>query len=376
MVLGFFDRLFSSRTWKIITILLYGFLIFSFLQLLIVADKGIQISVESASRMSQDLASYMKVAYFNGVIAISVFIFLGATWLTRNIKEISKAQRYRSLAQLMKRYARGNSLARYQEKGTDEVSQLGKTFNFLADSQQRLIAELRNYEQQKQEMVVSIAHDLGGPLTAISGYLKTLMTGLQNSLQPEQHEYFEIIQANLKNVRKLVQELSELAKLDVDNFPIQKEVFSLKVLTSDIISRYSIEAKNKTINLSVSEDSADCLILADLHLIERAVSNLIENAIRYTENGGKITVLLKESGGNALLEIFDNGIGIPEQDLPFVFDRFYRVDKARSKSSGGSGLGLAITKKIISLHSGEIEIESEEGKGTHITVRLSLNSET
>jgi two-component system OmpR family sensor kinase len=373
MLTNFFERLFSSQIWKVITVLLYGFLIFSFLELLVVADNAIQYSAFSSTARGTGFGSSIKEAYFNGLIAVSVFIFLAATWVSRNIKEIYSARRYRALAQLMKRFARGNTSARYSGKENDEVGQLGKTFNFLADSQNRLVSELQNYEKQRQEMVASITHDLAGPLTSISGYLKTLSLVLGAKLESEEIKYFEIIKANLNTVTKLTNELSELAKLDIDDFPIIKEIFSVRVLASDVLSRFSLEAQNKGIELTLAADSADGLIQADLNLMERVFSNLIENALRYTDAQGQIRVDIKEDRGFCHISVSDTGIGIPIQDLPFVFDRFFRVDKARSRSSGGSGLGLSISKRIVDLHGGSIEIESVEKVGTTIKVYLKLS---
>ena len=152
-------------------------------------------------------------------------------------------------------------------------------------------------------------------------------------------------------------------------------VFSFKVLVSDIVSRYSIEARNKDIGLSIAEDAADCMILADLHLIERAVSNLIENAIRYTDQAGQITATLFEANGHAVFQVSDNGIGIPSEHLGRVFERFYRVDKHRNRATGGSGLGLSICKHIVEAHGENIGVISTEGAGSVFSFSLKCASD-
>ena len=369
------NGLFETRLWKIIVVILSIFLFISFVQLVFVANQSINLTLAAVDRSAPSLRNYINSAYYNGILAILVFVFLAIVQITNIVRDYLIAQQYRALANTMLNFAEGKIAARYTENAAKEVTQLGLAFNSMADSLQRLIEELQNSEKRRQEIVANIAHDLAGPLTAISGYIETVARNIKGDNEVKQKEYLGIIKSNINTITRLVSELSDLSKFDVEDLPLQKDLFSLKVLAKDVISRYALEAENRKVKLTIDDSKCKALISADMHMIERLISNLIENAIYYTQEDGQVSASFDEDENFVSLKITDTGIGIPDEDLPFIFERFYRVDKDRSRKSGGSGLGLAIVKRIVELHKGSISISSVRFKGTIISIKLPASDE-
>lgn len=364
------DNLFETKIWKVVVVFLCLFLFTSFVQLLIIANQSINVIVNAADLAQPKLSLYINSAYFRGILAILIFLFLALLQIVSVIRDKLIANQYRSLSNTMLKFADGDISTRYQEQSIQVVNKLGRTFNQMADSLQSLIQELRRSEKDRREVVANVAHDLAGPLTSISGYVDTLSMSINSVDSPKQKNYCEIIKKNLKTITLLVRELSELSRLDLDELTIQKDLFSMRVLANDIVSRFEVEAKARTIKLKLQPYSSEGMIYADLYMIERVISNLVENALNYTQPNNSVSVLCTEERDLVTLEVSDTGIGIPSEDITFVFERFYRVDKDRSRLSGGSGLGLAIVKKIVELHKGQIKIESTVAKGTKIQVVL------
>lgn len=364
------DHVFDTRTWKVVVLLLSIFLLVSFLQLITIAHYSINLTIEKANHYAPEFKNYVENAYYNGILAFIVFAFLTAIHITHIVRDHLIAQQYRSLANIMLNFARGNIAVRHTDASAKEVKHLGETFNSMADSLQGLIEEIQRSETLRKEMVANVAHDLAGPLTTISGYIDTIDRSITTSATNRHKEYLQIIKNNIKSIKNLVCELSDLSKYDVDDFSPDKDLFSLQVLAKDVVSRYALEAKSRNISLQIYESNDNSLIFADMSMIERLISNLIENAIYYTPPNGQISLDFREDQKNVCMIVTDTGIGISDSDLPFVFERFYRIDKDRSRSSGGSGLGLAIVKKIVELHQGSVNIASSPGEGTQIFVKF------
>lgn len=225
-------------------------------------------------------------------------------------------------------------------------------------------------DNARREFVANVSHELRTPITVIKSYAETLMDYREHD--ETEKSFLNVIDEETERMIRLIKDLLSLSRLD-NNSEMKKEPFDLKALVDLACKRMSIEAKenNQSIECTIKDEFIH--IKGDRDRIEQVIVNIIGNAIKYNRKGGKIQVFCSTESSYAKLMIKDNGIGIPKEDIPRLFERFYRVDKARSRSKGGTGLGLAIAKEIVDAHNGSINIESEEGKGTLVTIKLPLS---
>lgn len=252
----------------------------------------------------------------------------------------------------------------------DEIDRLGVTFSRMSQRITEQVAKLRQTDALRRELVANVSHDLRTPLAALQGYLETLLLK-EGSLTPgQQHQYLEIASRHSERLGRLVAELFDLAKLDAQATPLQAEAFALGELAQDVAQKYQLAAEDKQIRLAVRCADDLPFVHADIGLIERVLANLIENALRYTPQNGTVTLAVTRGEKTVRVQMSDTGCGIPAQDLPYIFDRFYRVEKARQTHAGGAGLGLAIAKRILDLHGSAIRAESEWGLGTSFMFEL------
>ncbi|RUT01510.1 two-component sensor histidine kinase [Dulcicalothrix desertica PCC 7102] len=227
----------------------------------------------------------------------------------------------------------------------------------------------RSYKQM-QQFTSDASHELRTPLAAINATVETILDLEYLSEQEARDTLISIRRQNLR-LSSLVQDLLLLSRFDQKTQVTDRQQICLNDLINDVMEEFSALASNADLQLSSSlEYSQPLYVLADEDQILRLISNLIANAIKYTQNGGYVNVTLKRSNGDAVIEVKDTGIGIPLAEHVRIFDRFYRVDSNRSRSSGGSGLGLAIAKAIVEAHKGSIEVQSQLGKGSNFIVRL------
>ena len=233
----------------------------------------------------------------------------------------------------------------------------------------RDVTEQMRLEMSRREFVSNVSHELRTPITTIKTYAETLMES--RDIPPEMQENFlNVMQSEADRMARLVSDLLELSRLDYDAQSMQKEHFDLQALLEEIVKKISHSAREKHQQLSLSFANSMKPFYGNRDRIEQVVTNIVTNAIKYTPDGGEIKVSAGNIYDSFYIKVKDTGEGIPKEDLGHVFERFYRVDKARSRQSGGTGLGLAIAKEIIEAHDGEIKLESEVGKGTLVTVKF------
>ncbi|GGD16728.1 two-component system histidine kinase PnpS [Pontibacillus salipaludis] len=230
------------------------------------------------------------------------------------------------------------------------------------------ITELKNLEQMRKDFVANVSHELKTPITSIRGFSETLLDGAMSD-EGLREQFITIILNESERLQSLIHDLLELSKLEKEEFTLNIEHISVPSLVKDIIPIVEQQANQKGIELEQTIDT-EGYIDGDSARLKQVVINLVTNAINYTPNGGTIKLDLKNQQDSFMISVTDSGIGIPKEDVPRIFERFYRVDKARSRNSGGTGLGLAIVKHIVEAHDGNIEVESEYQKGTafHITL--------
>lgn len=279
-------------------------------------------------------------------------------------------RRLRQMTETVKRFEHGKLDERINVTANDEIGQLGNAFNHMADTINGNIEQLRHNDSLRRELVANISHDLRSPLASIKGYLETILMKEEHLNSAERERYINIILNTANMLEKLVDQLFELSKLDARQIEPQFEPFSICDLIQDVIMKFQPVAKQSGISLSAKFPEKLPLAYADIGLIERALSNLIENALHYTPQNGKVVIEVQPGAEKLNIRVIDTGCGIPEKDLPHIFDRFYRADKSRARETGGTGLGLAIAKRILEVHKSFISVTSELNVGTRFMFAL------
>lgn len=224
--------------------------------------------------------------------------------------------------------------------------------------------DILNHVQIRQEFTANVSHELKTPLTAISGYAELIASGMTQGCDTV--HFANEIHNSAERLQTLINDIIKLSELDSSDLKLAFEPFDLYSMAEDCISQMQLQAQKNEVTLSLEGEPV--LINGNRTLIEELMFNLCSNAVRYNRRGGSVAIVVKNTEGRPLLVVEDTGIGIPKEQQDRVFERFYRVDKSRSKSTGGTGLGLAIVKHIVAQHDAQISLESEEGTGTRITV--------
>jgi signal transduction histidine kinase len=289
-----------------------------------------------------------------GIIGLLLFFLL-----TRRLRLITNA---------VSDFEKGRYQKKIALKSQDEIGQLSAAFNKMAATIDANIEEIKNNDRLRRDLIANISHDLRSPLASVQGYLETILIK-DEKLDPEERKnYLEIVYKNIQRLSRLVEDLLELSKLDAKQIKPKLEQFSISELTQDVVLKFKPQAEKQHITIHTNFPNDIPVVEADIGMIERALSNLIDNAIIYTPEKGEVSVEVHEKEEKVAVKVSDNGKGIPENDLPHVFDRFYRGDKSRSTE--GTGLGLAITKKIIEAHHENITVQSHLNQGTTFQFEL------
>jgi signal transduction histidine kinase len=270
----------------------------------------------------------------------------------------------RHLTAIMEKFRRSGfaDLPDTGEKPRDDVGAITETFHRMADRILHQMTALQRTDATRREFVANISHDLRTPLACLQGYLETLHLKRPELKAEEQRAYLEVALKQTEQLSGLVARLFDLAKLDSGQIALSPEPFALGDLVQDVVQDFELAASGKQVRLKTAIRPDLPLVIGDIGLIERVLRNLLDNALRYTAIDGTVAVSARPAGMHAIVEICDTGVGIPPEDLPRIFERFYRVEKNRELGAGHSGLGLAIVKRIIEMHDSTIAVTSEPGK--------------
>lgn len=283
------------------------------------------------------------------------------SFLTRGVRKVRRA---------MSAFEEGDYEVRCDVQGQDEVGQLALGFNYLASSVQDQMEQVQEGDRKRREMIASISHDLRTPLASLRGYLEHLSQRWPELEDQRREEVLEIAMRNTDRVQRMTEDLLELSKLESGSVRLQLEAFPIGELVHDLVQRFRPEAKTKGIRLEASVPQNLPYVHADISLMERAIGNLVANALRHTDRDGRVAIRVVEESGFVEVRVVDNGEGIAAEDLPRIFERFYRVAKNREVSDGSTGLGLAIVKQILALHRSTIQVKSQPAVGTLFRFRL------
>jgi signal transduction histidine kinase len=265
----------------------------------------------------------------------------------------------------------------------DEVDRLAHAFGELSDHIARQIGQLERMDTQRRELLANVSHDLRTPLTLMQGYLETLLLRRGELSAAEERGCIEVAARHAERLGRLVADLFELTKLDGQAGRLQAEPFSLSELAQDIAQKFVLHARDRSVAIEVGLDPRTPAVMGDIGMIERALENLVENALRHTPGGGRVTIAIERLVDHARVRVSDTGCGIAREDLPHVFDRFFQAPRLELAAAGGAiadggaarhhaGLGLAITRRIVNLHGAEIEVASRVGLGTVFSFDLPL----
>ncbi|HQH26569.1 MAG TPA: HAMP domain-containing sensor histidine kinase, partial [Oligoflexia bacterium] len=319
---------------------------------------------KSGNRMGVPLAYrpwyYPWVAIISGIILVVGLFYI--LLFRRPVRMILTA---------LKQITAGKLNERVPICGGNELAEIGENINQMADTIEATVSELRRTDRLQREMTAALCHDFGTPLFGAQAYLDQVINGRTWLSAAEQEERLSVAARNLTKLRELVSSFFELSKLDSRNLTPALEPFSvLDLVTEELVPKLKPLAESKHVTLRTEYDDGLPRVVGDMALIDRALTNLIINAINYNRPGGEVVIALNKKNGKVQLEVRDDGIGMKAEDIPFVFDRFFRSDQSRSTITGGSGLGLAIVKKILEAHDEEISVESLIDKGSKFTFSL------
>lgn len=274
-----------------------------------------------------------------------------------------------SLTRAAERMAEGDFANKPENPATDEIGVFTRTFNNMAGQLEKSIDDMRRSEETRREFVANVSHELRTPITSVRSYAETLVDS--DDLDSETRRAFlGVILNESDRMAKIVQDLLTLSRFDAGNFSFSFAQFSFAQSVEDVYNAVRMEAQKQSYDFRLVLEPAIPDIRGDKARIEQVLLNMVTNAMKYTHAGGKIVVSAGARENKVWCSVRDNGIGIPEKDVERVFERFYRVDKARSRESGGTGLGLSIAREIVTRHDGEIHLESKLGEGTVITMAL------
>ncbi len=330
-----------------------------------VRDNGGVLGVIRLALPLTEVGAQIRVIYravlIGGIFAAFLMLIIGY-FISRSITTPISEMR-----DIAGRIAKGDFSRKLKVKSKDELGQLAHSMNSMADELQMKISHLERMEQMKTDFVANVSHELKTPLTSIKGFIETLEHGAVDDKETAKR-FMGIIRKHADSLSNIVDDLLSLSEIEPGKNELIKVPCDLKGILDEVILGFSHRLKGKNQQLTLEVKGRNFQLKADKIKLEQIFVNLIDNASKYTPEGGEIKITMDEQNDVLQVIVQDNGIGIPKEDLDNVFERFYRVDKARSRELGGTGLGLSIVKHIVALHKGTIDLKSEINKGTAITI--------
>jgi signal transduction histidine kinase len=312
----------------------------------------VQSMMQGLYQLQDQMILYFLVVA--GVVLIIALIF--SRVITKPIAMLTRG---------IQRMGRGDFSARVAVKGSGELKRLAETFNTMSE-------KLEALDKSRNQFVSNASHELKTPLATMKILLESLI--YQPEMEAElRTEFMTDINKEIDRLSLIISDLLTLVQMDTKNMKLNRQNIRMSDLVRDTIHKLTPMAqKRQQIIQADIQDEGE--MYADGIKLQQVVYNLMENAVKYTPPGGRIQVRLFKTGKDVNITVSDNGPGIPKDDQPHIFDRFYRVDKARSRETGGTGLGLSIVKQIVLLHGGNVTVKSEEGQGATFTVELPAHS--
>ncbi len=287
-----------------------------------------------------------------GAVSLLFSLAVGTVLGRRIARPIAKT------ADIAKQIARGNYAIRFEgQTKTKELDDLVLAINHLAGA-------LFEQEQLRKQLAIDVAHELRTPLTTLGMHLEAMIEGVWEPTPERLTGCYE----EIERLTGLIADLERLTAIESDALKLHKAPVNLLDMAQTVASHFEMEIKKKGLTVSIAGDPVH--VFADRDRISQVVTNLLSNAVKYTRENGNIRIAVKDAGANGVMEVEDDGIGIPRRELALIFERFYRTDKSRNRETGGAGIGLAIVKSIVTAHGGTVEAQSRLERGSRFTVSL------
>lgn len=316
---------------------------------------------DTVSSLNGQLFDIIVEALVIGLLISVLLSLLLAKTLITPIQKLTRAA---------EKVASGDFSTKVANSSRDEIGILTRTFNDMAGQLEDNIDTLTRSEKMRRDFVANVSHELRTPITSIRSYAETLQEAGE-TLDPETEQHFlNVIVNESDRMINIVQDLLTLSRFDAGSVSFDFAEFSFEKSVKDVYSAQRLEAQRRHHEFSLEFKSSMEDICGDKARVEQVLINMVSNAIKYTHDGGRIRMTAGQNGREVWCTVRDNGIGIPKEDLDHIFERFYRVDKHRSRESGGTGLGLSIAYEIVERHGGRFEVQSQKGRGTVMTVYL------
>ncbi len=277
------------------------------------------------------------------VLVISYFV---SNYLLAPVKD---------LIDITKNIAKGKYDQRVDNISDDELGDLANSLNKMAE-------KLEEIQLLRRELVANVSHELSTPLTSVRGYLEALHDGVID--KKKRKDTLLLLREEAERLVSMVEDVKRLAVVDQSTLKLNLEEVDLGLVVYSVTQKMAVQAEECGVNLEMEIEGSLPLIMADVSKLEQILINLLNNAIKFSDKGGEVDVELRKIDAGVVLEVKDKGVGISRRDLPYIFERFYRADKSRSRETGGTGIGLAIVKELVDAHGWEIDVKSEVGKGT------------
>lgn len=321
----------------------------------------------SGDRIIMMVALRQAGTSFLGIIVFMTFAFLLGHLM--GFHKLSYHTFINDIEEVIERISKGDFEIRIDRKKYKNENHENDHLTDLIDKINNMAKELGEMETMRQDFVSNVSHEIQSPLTSIRGFVSLLKD--ETLSKQERLHYIEVIQSESQRLSKLSENLLRLSTLDSEFAEFNPKQYSLGRQLKDVILLMEPQWSAKDIEVSLNVEKVE--VFADEDLINQVWINLLNNSIKFTPDRGKIALSVYEDDTKVLVKISDNGIGMKEETIPHVFERFYMADKARSRSVGGSGLGLSIVKRIVQIHHGSIEVESKFGEGTTFKITIPKN---
>ncbi len=312
--------------------------------------------------IEENLTQISRLILYGGAISALVafvFVYFVSRNLTRPLQKINQAAL---------ELAAGNYDCKIKEESNDEIGSLIKTFNYSVEQVERNVEEQKKLERLRRNLVANVSHELKAPLASIRGFSELFLDGLVEESVKE--KYLQVILDNSVHLSRLVDDLLTLSHLESGQLSLEKEEISVEALVRWSFESIMPRGEEKKIKMNLELEPALPVIKGDRTRLHEVLINLLENAVEHTPSGGKVSLKVYYLDPLLVMEVRDTGCGISEEDLPYIFERFYKTDKSRAQNSGSSGLGLAITKQLVEMHNGRITVESTPGEGSTFSISL------
>ncbi len=306
------------------------------------------------SDINQNIAHMNLIIWLAALFVIMAsipFIYLNSIRISKPIRQLERAAR---------KIAEGEKPEDTKIISDDEIGKLSHSFNNMRN-------QIEKTERVRRELIANISHDLRTPLTSIHGFVQGMLEGL---IKPEdQYQYLKIIQEETNRLIQLTSDILDLAKIESENVKLSIESVNISSIIETVLPSFQLKARDKAIHIDVDVEN-EITVAADPEKLKQIFNNLFSNALKFTVVSGHIEIKAESLGKTVRLSIKDNGIGISKEDLPFVFEKFFRADQSRRSEAESTGLGLSIVKNLVMLMNGTIGVESEEGVGTTVSFEL------